>query len=152
FLRGGFLVHRRRTLPCEQPRYKLRAILRHFKQRLVEQEFEHVLAPDVQDECHPGLKRRDVREVLVGGHTDIHTTRRRVGFHLRDDVLVLVFIRDEVLKWKVAVGLRKIRYDPPEFRIRQLRRQRVGGLRSQRVVSQKQREQNQHRAGPNRAV
>ena len=57
---GGGARHVGRHRAGEQPREEFRTIIRDLEQRLVQQEFEHIAAPDIDDERHPRLDRRDI--------------------------------------------------------------------------------------------
>src|SRR5215510_9724161 len=54
---------------------EFRTIIRDLEQRLVQQEFEHIAAPDIDDERHPRLDRRDIREVLLSGFSATSSIR-----------------------------------------------------------------------------
>jgi hypothetical protein len=72
---GGGARHVGRHRAGEQPREEFRTIIRDLEQRLVQQEFEHIAAPDIDDERHPRLDRRDIREVLLFGFSATSSIR-----------------------------------------------------------------------------
>ena len=72
---GGGARHVGRHRAGEQPREEFRTIIRDLEQRLVQQEFEHIAAPDIDDERYPRLDRRDIREVLLSGFSATSSIR-----------------------------------------------------------------------------
>src|SRR5688572_31130557 len=91
-----FGIEPRRASPRKQPRHEVRTIGRRFEQGLVEEVFQHVLAPNVDDEGHCRPERGDVGEILLGPDSDIDATRLYRFLEPGKDLRVVVFVRDEV--------------------------------------------------------
>ena len=115
-----------RPLAREQPRHEIGAIVGHLDDRLVHQVLEHVLAADVDDERHARMERRDVGEVLIGPHAEIHAVGRHALRELGNDFLERRFVRDEIVGSEKSVRLGEVRDHLPERAVRQLLRQVVG--------------------------
>ncbi len=117
-------------LLVEQQRDEVGAVGRQLEQRLVHQVHVQVAAPDVGDEHHLRLERRDVREVLLRPHAQIHAALPAAGQQVRNHPLQPDLVRDQVVGSEDAVRLGRVLAEPPEFLVGQPIRQRVGSLRA----------------------
>ena len=88
---------------------------------------DHVLPPDIEDERHLRLHRRNIGEVLFGPDTKIHTARLAVLLEPWNDILELQFIR-HVLESEGTALFGKIGDHFPVRVIRKLTRKSVGGF------------------------
>src|SRR3989442_129639 len=55
----------------KQPGNKLNASGRHFKDGLVDEVFQHILAPDIKDEGYSRPERGDITKILLRSNTQI---------------------------------------------------------------------------------
>src|SRR5205814_509772 len=62
---------------------------------------------NVEDEGNLRLESRDVREILLRSHTQVHAAWLVNSFQFGNDVLKSQFIREEIFEPKVAVLFRK---------------------------------------------
>ena len=86
-------------------RDELRAVSRQLEERFVHQLQVQIAAADVDDECHPRLKRGDVGEILFGADAEEHAVTASRVRDLRNDVAVQQLIGDEVVGAIEAVAL-----------------------------------------------
>src|SRR5262249_32391552 len=75
FLRSRPGVQSRRPVPREQLRYEFCPIDGSFEERLVHQQLQHVLLPDIDNECNLRVECRYITEVLFRPNADIRTAR-----------------------------------------------------------------------------
>ena len=95
-----------RPRPRKEPPEKVRPVARHLDQRLVHQVLQHVLAPDVDDERHPGLDGGDIGEVLIRPYADVGPGLVDL-LQFRDDVLKRRLVGDQVVGPKKPPGSEK---------------------------------------------
>src|SRR5262249_29370903 len=66
------------SLPREKPRCEVGTVRGKFEQRLVEQQFQHVLPADIDHKCQLWLQCGDISEVLL--RTNTYIDRPRVEY------------------------------------------------------------------------
>ena len=86
-----------------------------MKNRVIEQMLEHVLPTDIEDERPARPYATDIGEVLLGSNTHINPTSR---FQSLDDLRIGGFVGYEIVRIKIASGLRKISNELRETRCR----------------------------------
>src|SRR5215831_13464147 len=126
FRRPGHCAQVLRSFSREEPRCEVGTVRGQFEQRLIEEQFQHVLPPDIDYKCQLGLQCVDISKVLLRTDTDIDRTRIEYSRQLRKKTLVIVFIGHKVLVTVIAVRLREIGDDFPELIVAQLRRKALG--------------------------
>ena len=93
----------------------MRPGIRQLKQRLIHQVLQHVLPPDVGDECDLWLKRQNICEILIGADTEVDTAGLELLGQSRNHVLERFFIRNEIIRPEISAGLREFGNQPPEL-------------------------------------
>ena len=82
---------------------------------LVHELQSQIVAADIDDEGDAGLERGDVREVLIGSHTEVRTARHPAALQFGNDPLICQLIADEVVGLEVAAGLGHAGDQAPEL-------------------------------------
>src|SRR5262249_15721686 len=86
----------------------------------VHEVFEHVVAPDIQDETDARLKCRYICKVLLRSHAEIDAAGVDLLLQDGNDGLKRIFVRHQ-LQLKTAACFGKVRDDSPKFLIGQCR-------------------------------
>src|SRR5215471_6101702 len=126
FRRPSRCAHVLRSFSREEPRCEVGTVRGKLKQSLVEEQFQHVLPPDINDECQFRLQCGDIRKVLFRTDTDIDRTQVEYSCQLQKKILVIVFVGHKVLVTVITVRLRDIGDDFPELLVAELRWKALG--------------------------
>src|SRR5262252_4921127 len=82
--------------------------------------FQHILAPDVDNECDAWFKCSNISEVLLRANAEIRVTSLYRLLDFRNNVLKRKLIRENVVPGKRTSRLRKIQRHLPKLSITEL--------------------------------